>query len=110
MRKPSPIKLHSLNRKRRPVSRSAKDAIFKYIPNDLASLIRGLYRRVAGQLRVHPSYVSRVARRERRSKLIENALRRELGKILKNIGEQNAGIGGKAARKIGHQKRSKKSK
>jgi hypothetical protein len=57
-----------------------------------------------------PSYVSRVARRERRSKLIENALRRELRRILKNISKQGSRIDGKAARKIGHQKRSKKSR
>lgn len=110
MSKPSRRRLRSLNRKRQPNSRSAKEAKFTHIPNDLASLIRGLYHRVASQLRMDPSYVSRVARRERRSKLIENALRRELSRIIKNISKQGSRIGEKAARKIGHQKRSKKSR
>jgi len=52
---------------------------------NLASLIRGIYRRVARQLHVDPSYVSRVARRERRSKIIQAALRRELIRILRDI-------------------------
>ena len=36
----------------------------KPAPTNLASLIRGLYGRVARQLKVDPSYVSRVARGE----------------------------------------------
>ena len=42
---------------------------------------RGLYSRVARQLGVDRSYVSRVARGERRSKRIEDALRAELKRI-----------------------------
>lgn len=42
---------------------------------------RGLYSRVAKQLGVDRSYVSRVARGERRSKRVENALRAELERI-----------------------------
>jgi len=56
----------------------------------LPSLCRGLYNRVAQKLGCDPSYVSRVARRERRSKIIEKELRRELSKILKNIGQGGA--------------------
>jgi hypothetical protein len=52
------------------------------IPYNLASLIRGLYGRVARQLKVDPSYVSRVARGERRSKEIEALLERELRRIM----------------------------
>ena len=48
---------------------------------DLSSKLRGLYGRVARQLRVDPSYVSRVARGERESKIVEAALKRELAKI-----------------------------
>ena len=41
---------------------------------------RGLYTRVAHKLGVDPSYVSRVARGERRSKRIEAALSAEIRK------------------------------
>lgn len=44
-------------------------------------LYRGLYARVARQLQVDRSYVSRVARGERRSPRVEAALRAELKKI-----------------------------
>jgi transcriptional regulator with XRE-family HTH domain len=48
----------------------------------LASLTRGLYKRVADKLGVDPSYVSRVARGERRSPKIEASLNREVSKLL----------------------------
>ena len=51
-------------------------------PYNLASLIRGLYGRVARKLKVDPSYVSRVARGERRSDEIERSLERELRRIM----------------------------
>jgi hypothetical protein len=51
-------------------------------PANLASLIRGLYGRVARQLKVDPSYVSRVARGERQSDEIEASLERELKRIM----------------------------
>jgi hypothetical protein len=54
----------------------------KSSPANIASLIRGLYSRVARQLKVDPSYVSRVARQERRSATIEASLRREIGNII----------------------------
>ena len=44
---------------------------------------RGVYTRIAKQLKVHPSYVSRVARGERRSEKIEQALRAEIAQIEK---------------------------
>ncbi len=52
-------------------------------PSDLASRLNGLYGRVAARLGVHPSYVSRVARGERYSRSVSNALRRELNKIIR---------------------------
>lgn len=52
-------------------------------PPDLASRLRGIYGRVARQTGVHPSYVSRVARGERNSRLVSDALRRELNKIIR---------------------------
>ena len=42
----------------------------------------GLYSRVARQLKVDRSYVSRVARRERRSEPVERALTREFDRIM----------------------------
>ena len=51
-------------------------------PHNLASLIRGLYGRVARQLKVDPSYVSRVARGERQSDSIEASLEKELRRIM----------------------------
>ena len=51
-------------------------------PYNLASLIRGLYGRVARHLKVDPSYVSRVARGERQSESIEASLEKELRRIM----------------------------
>jgi hypothetical protein len=50
-----------------------------------ASLLRGLYARVAHNLGIDPSYVSRIARGERRSKIIEKGIRREMNKVLASI-------------------------
>ena len=49
------------------------------------SLLRGLYARVARDLGVDVSYVSRIARGERRSKVAEKALNREFSKAMKSI-------------------------
>jgi hypothetical protein len=57
-------------------------SVHKPAPTNLASLIRGLYGRVARQLKVDPSYVSRVARGERQSDVIEMSLERELKRIM----------------------------
>ena len=48
-------------------------------------LTRGIYSRVARQLAVDPSYVSRVARGERKCVRIENALNAELKKLQKKV-------------------------
>ena len=71
------------------------------IPYNLASLIRGLYGRVAKQLKVDPSYVSRVARGERQSDDIEASLERELKRIMammKTTRNGNGRNGHKSAR------------
>lgn len=47
------------------------------------SLYRGIYSRVARQLGIDPSYVSRVARGERRSIKVEEALIKEIKRIEK---------------------------
>jgi hypothetical protein len=49
---------------------------------NFASMIRGLYGRVARKANVDPSYVSRVARGERRSDRVEASLERELKRIV----------------------------
>jgi len=68
-------------------------AIEKSAPTNLASLIRGLYGRVARQLKVDPSYVSRVARGERQSDAIESALERELKRIMSMVRTNHNGNG-----------------
>ena len=64
---------------------------------NLASLFRGLYRRVARRLDVDPSYVSRVARGERQSEAIETALEREMRQIMKMVKTNLDGFGRHAA-------------
>jgi hypothetical protein len=50
---------------------------------NFATAFRGLYVRVASRLNVDPSYVSRVARGERESKEVVEALDREMRQIMK---------------------------
>lgn len=87
------------NEKRRPIrrnrlqaSRSMKKSASADLPQDLASLLRGMYGRVARQLHLDPSYVSRVARGERRSELVKAALRRELNKIVRHAYKKHIGF------------------
>jgi hypothetical protein len=54
------------------------------------ALYRGLYMRVAKDLGVDPSYVSRVARGERKSSQVENALRQEIHEISRKLGPRGA--------------------
>lgn len=49
--------------------------------NRLAELVCGIYSRIARRLHVHRTYVSRVARGERRSPEIENALMAEYERV-----------------------------
>jgi hypothetical protein len=86
-------------------------------PHNLASLIRGLYGRVARRVKVDPSYVSRVARGERRSNVIEASLEKELRRIMVLIGsngnDANRNGSGRLAKsstkKSGRGKRAAKS-
>jgi hypothetical protein len=96
-------------RNRNSKSRHTTEVKSHHPPQDLASLVRGLYQRVASRLGVDPSYVSRVARRERHSKLVGDALRRELRKIITNFNKQCDSPRKKRARKTGA-KRSAKSR
>jgi hypothetical protein len=88
-------------RKRPRNSQKADNVTIAHPPYDLASRIRGLYRRVADRLGLDASYISRVARGERRSEIIEAALRSELIKIANSVNKQRVGSARKAARKRG---------
>jgi hypothetical protein len=79
-------------------------------PLHFASLFRGFYGRVARELDLDPSYVSRVARGERQSETIEAALEREMKRILRLAGTHRDGAGANhnSARK--HKGAKKKSK
>ncbi len=56
----------------------------------LPSLCRGIYNRVAQKLGCDPSYVSRVARGERRSEAVSDALRAEIQLTWAKVSEGNA--------------------
>ena len=62
-------------------------------PLHFASLFRGFYGRIARQLGLDPSYVSRVARGERQSEAIEAALEREMKRIIRLAGNNRDGAG-----------------
>jgi len=82
-------------------------SVLRPAPTNLASLIRGLYGRVARQLKVDPSYVSRVARGERQSDEIEASLERELKRIMAQVRSSSNGSG-KRAKKRSRAKARKK--
>ncbi|MBZ5662260.1 MAG: hypothetical protein LAO08_17810 [Acidobacteriia bacterium] len=93
------IEPRSLGRRPQGKSRKTKRVSFQDAPKNLTSFIRGLYGRVALQVGVDPSYVSRVASSERRSKVVEAGLRRELNKIVNGFEKQRAGTAQNKARK-----------
>jgi len=86
--------------------------VSKPAPTNLASLIRGLYGRVARQLKVDPSYVSRVARGERQSDVIETSLERELKRIMgmvrTNHNHNHNGAGRHPAKRSGTKAKKKR--
>lgn len=75
-------------------------------PHNLASLVRGLYGRVARHLDIDPSYVSRVARGERQSEAIEAALEREMRQIMKMVKANHNGSGRRTASRRGAGRRN----
>lgn len=83
-------------------------SVLKPAPTNLASLIRGLYGRVARQLKVDPSYVSRVARGERQSDEIEASLERELKRIMAQVRSNGNGSSRRAGKPA--RARARKSK
>ena len=68
-------------------------------PLHFASFIRGFYGRVARQLDLDPSYVSRVARGERQSETIEAALEREMKRIMALVRTNQNGANQRGAKK-----------
>jgi hypothetical protein len=52
--------------------------------NELVEAVCGIYSRVARRLGVHRTFVSRVARGERRSEPVENALVNEYNRVNRN--------------------------
>jgi hypothetical protein len=75
---------------------------------NIATAFRGLYARVASRLDVDPSYVSRVARGERESEEIVQALDREMSQIIR-LSEFNCRSRRHAAnRKVVYRRRIKK--
>lgn len=85
-------KRRPIKRNRLQASRRVKKLASADLPQDLASLLRGMYGRVARSLHRDPSYVSRVARGERRSELVQAALRRELNKIVQHAYKKHIGF------------------
>ena len=57
------------------------------------SVFRGLYQRVAAKLGVDPSFVSRVARGERRSPAVLAALREEMSVIREHLNKLDESLG-----------------
>jgi hypothetical protein len=53
------------------------------------SEFRGIYKRVAVQLDIDPSYVSRVARGERNAPVVSEALRQEIQRVMGSAGLHN---------------------
>jgi hypothetical protein len=84
-------------------------SVAKPAPTNLASLIRGLYGRVARQLKVDPSYVSRVARGERQSDAIEASLERELKRIMAQVRSSSNGNRRRAGKRTRAKSRTKKA-
>jgi hypothetical protein len=71
-----------------PKSSKVTMGTIRLVPPDLATLLKGLYGKVAQVLDVDPLYVSRVARGQCQSQMIEDALRRELEWIADAINEK----------------------
>src|SRR5580704_17128886 len=69
------------------------------------ALYRGLYVRIARKLGVDASYVSRVARGDRRSNEIETALRQALDEIDQKLGRGSSAAGSGPARPASAAKR-----
>ena len=79
-------------------------------PLHFASLFRGFYGRIARQLDIDPSYVSRVARGARQSATIEAALEREMNRIIKLAANNHNGANHNGAGKNGAKQKQSANK
>ncbi len=71
------------------VEMNEQDAKHKMsVVNRYVQSLCGLYSRVARKLSVDRSYVSRVARGERHSDAVENAISSEFDRVMKDDGEE----------------------
>jgi len=77
-----------------------RDGSTSAIPS--VSLFRGIYNRVAKRLGVDPSYVSRVARGERKSAAVEQALAEEVRLIRDHLNNHLSDRGADGAGRDGH--------
>ena len=77
-------------------------------PLHLVSLLRGLYTRVARQLGVDISYVSRVARGERKSDAVTAALSEEMQKIFKRAANHDGNHSNGTSRVAAKKEKAKK--
>jgi hypothetical protein len=86
------------------VARDSVRAVRDSGPLSPQTLYRGLYVRIANKLQVDPSYVSRVARGERQSTAVEQALRSEISQINRKLGQGSlsAAASAKAPAKLFH--------
>jgi MEDS: MEthanogen/methylotroph, DcmR Sensory domain len=82
MPKPTESKPRSSNRIHHNEVLSTNKVAFIRAPKDLSPQLKGIYSRVARQLGIDPQYVGQVARGESESALVQDALRRELTRIL----------------------------
>jgi len=71
------------------------------------SLFRGIYNRVAKRLGVDPSYVSRVARGERKSAVVEKALAEEVRVIRDHLNNHENGHNRNNHNSLNQKKKSK---
>jgi transcriptional regulator with XRE-family HTH domain len=74
------------------------------------SLFRGIYNRVAKRLGVDPSYVSRVARGERKSAVVEKALAEEVRVIRDHLNNHQNNNHGNNNHALADQKKKSKIK
>jgi transcriptional regulator with XRE-family HTH domain len=84
------------------------DSITNSIPS--VSLFRGIYNRVAKRLGVDPSYVSRVARGERKSAVVEKALAEEVRVIRDHLNNHQNNHDGNNNHAFVNQKRKSRIK
>jgi transcriptional regulator with XRE-family HTH domain len=81
------------------------DSNMNSIPS--VSLFRGIYNRVAKRLGVDPSYVSRVARGERKSAVVEKALAEEVRIIRDHLNNHENGHNGNNHAPLNQKKKPK---